>query len=64
MGAASLWLWNSGAWTILSGANADFMIRADLDGNGTDEVVADFGTLGLWLWNDGAWSQISSLNPD
>jgi len=35
-----------------------------MDGDGADEVMGDFDTLGLWLWNAGAWSQISALNPE
>ena len=39
-------------------------MAGDVDGDGSDEVLADFGSLGLWLWNAGAWSQISALNPE
>lgn len=30
----------------------------DFDGDGTDEAVLNFGTLGIWMYNNGAWSQI------
>lgn len=63
-GATGLWLYDNGAWTQLSGVNAESMIRADVDGDGSEEVAAGFRTLGLWLWNGGVWTQISADNPD
>ena len=43
---------------------AEFLIAADIDGNGDDEILADFSDQGLWLWNGGAWSPLSANNPD
>jgi hypothetical protein len=39
-------------------------VAADLDGDASDEILADFGALGLWMWNYGVWSQMSANNPD
>ena len=38
--------------------------RADVDGDGAQELIADFGPLGVWKWDAGAWAQISANNPD
>ena len=35
-----------------------------MTGDGTDEIVIDFGAGGLWVWNDGPWSQISVMDPE
>jgi len=40
------------------------MITADVDGNGVDEAVVDFGSMGLWRWQAGAWTQISPDDPE
>jgi hypothetical protein len=48
----------------MSGANPDFMVTADVDDSGDDEVFGDFWTKGLWLWDSGAWIQLSGLDPE
>jgi hypothetical protein len=40
------------------------MSAGDVDADGADEVVGDFGAVGLWLLNGGALTQISPSNPD
>ena len=33
----------------------------DLDGNGRDEIVVDFGWAGIWVWvNSAVWLQIQT----
>jgi hypothetical protein len=36
----------------------------DFDGDGIDELAADFGTAGAWLWNGGVWTLLTASNPD
>jgi hypothetical protein len=36
----------------------------DFDGDGADELAADFGVNGTWEWNGGVWTQISASNPE
>ena len=36
----------------------------DFDGDGADELVADFGASGIWRWDAGDWTQISTSNPE
>jgi hypothetical protein len=42
------------------------MVEADVDGDESDEVLADFGSLGMWLWKwvGGSWTQISPGNAE
>jgi len=41
------------------------VLIADLDGNGKDDVIVDFGpTFGLWLYaNSSTWSQLHAISP-
>ena len=43
-----------GVWTQISSANPESLMAADIDGDSTDEIMADMGSTGLWLWNAGA----------
>ena len=38
-------------------------LAADIDGDGQDEIVGDYNSLGLWAWDSGVWTQLSGLNP-
>jgi hypothetical protein len=39
-------------------------VGGDLDGDGRDEVIADFGASGVWSWQEGSgWAPVHSLNP-
>lgn len=40
------------------------MVAADSDGDGADEMVADFAATGIWHWDTGSWNQISAVNPE
>ena len=31
----------------------------NFDGDGMEELAADFGASGVWMWNGGAWSQLT-----
>ena len=60
-GAVGLWLWNAGAWTQLSGVNADYVAAGTWAGG--QFLIGDFGATGLWQWK-GAWTQLSGVNAD
>jgi hypothetical protein len=60
-GAMGLWQWKGGSWTQLSGVNAAYVMTADLDGNGQDDVVGAFGLTGLWSFDGSSWTQLSGL---
>ena len=51
-------------WTQLSGVNADYVTGNDFDGNGSDDVIGDFGATGLWLYDHDSWTQISGVDAD
>ena len=50
-------------WTNLTGADADFIIPADINADGVDEIVGDFGSKGLWL-SDTQWTQLTDTNAE
>ena len=47
----------------INAANPKNVVAGDLDGNGIDEVIADFGAgIGIWIrWNGATWCQLHSL---
>jgi hypothetical protein len=52
--------------TSLHGFTSEGLLLADLDGNGTDDAVIDFGPgVGLWAHiNRTTWSLVHSLSPE
>lgn len=41
------------------------VVMANFDSaDASDEVIADFGSLGLWYYNNDIWTQLSGLNPE
>ncbi len=41
------------------------MTTGDMDGNGLDEVIIDFGTRGIWiLMNNSTWVKLHDLSPE
>jgi hypothetical protein len=61
-GSLGLWKYlDPSGWSQLTGANPDFVIAADTNADGNDEIVGDFGSLGLWLW-DTQWTQLTGAN--
>jgi len=63
-GATGIYLYDGGAWSQLSSANAESLLAADVDGDNVAEILADLGSTGLWLWNGGAWGQLSGVNVE
>ena len=56
---------NNTTWTALHGLHATALLTADLDGNGQDEIVVDFGAAyGLWVYrNNATWTELHGLSP-
>ena len=45
-------------------ANCENIVGGDLDGDGLDEVIADFGAAGVWSYQEGrGWAFVHSFNP-
>jgi hypothetical protein len=61
-----LWRYNPDGtpkWTSLNGNNPVYMVRADLDGDGDDELVVKFASpSGIWVWNDDTSPKWKLLN--
>ncbi len=55
---------NATTWNQLHGASPDNIVNGDLDGDGHDELLADFGAQGIWSYQDGpGWSFVHAVNP-
>jgi hypothetical protein len=53
-------------WPVRAGSFDRVMVTGDLDGNGKDEVIIDFGSgYGIWIrYNDSYWFKLHKLSPD
>ncbi|MGD8537158.1 MAG: SBBP repeat-containing protein [Candidatus Aminicenantes bacterium] len=51
------------AWQNLTGDDPELIVSTDTNGDGNEEICADFGALGLWLWRD-SWSFLTSNDPE
>jgi hypothetical protein len=67
---AGVWLLDSGpslslVWSQLHPFSPEAIVTGDLDGNGIDEIICDFGaTYGIWVrWNNSSWSQLHGGDP-
>jgi probable HAF family extracellular repeat protein len=60
-------LWTAhqpGIWRPVHKESADATATADLDGNGLDDLVVDFGAYGVYAWmNQAAWMFVHPANP-
>jgi probable HAF family extracellular repeat protein len=59
------WVLSAEGWTMVHGLNPIAMVSGDLDANGIDDLVMDFGPdLGLWAWmNQSTWLFLHHLSP-
>ena len=49
----------------LEGVSPEDMVTGDMDGNGQDEVIIDFGDGGIWVrLNNSSWFQLDALSPE
>ena len=64
---ASFGVWvlqNGTTWWQLHTFTSEGITIGDLDGNGHDEVIIDFGGVGVWSFEDlGGWQQVHTFNP-
>ena len=60
-----MWVLQNGTtWWQLHPLTSDGITTGDVDGNGHDEVIIDFGGAGVWSYEDlGGWQQVHTLNP-
>lgn len=67
---AGLWLWDRiGGWNQINSAEPGKMIPADIDGDGSDELIVCFDGYGIYSYDpDKAeashWTQINTVIPD
>jgi hypothetical protein len=56
---------NNSTWTGLHPFHAAALLTADLDGNGQEEIVINFGApYGLWVYrNNATWTELHRLSP-
>jgi hypothetical protein len=56
---------NNTTWSVLHTLHANALLTADLDGNGRDDIVIDFGPPnGLWVYrNNDTWMRLHPLSP-
>jgi probable HAF family extracellular repeat protein len=62
---SGVWLLGKSGWSQVHGFGPESVTAADVDGNGLDDVVMDFGaTYGVWLWlNHTTWMPLHGLSP-
>jgi hypothetical protein len=60
-----VWVFQNGTtWWPLHQLTSEGITIGDVDGNGHDEVIIDFGAAGVWSYEDVAgWQHVHSLNP-
>ena len=51
-------------YALLHGTSPEGFVMGDLDHNGIDEVIVDFGAAGIWVrLNNSSWSLLHTANP-
>jgi len=60
---------NEAFWEAFDTNHCDEVVTGDMDGNGIDEIIVDFGTTGaktgIQVWkNNAGWQQMHSLSPE
>jgi len=59
-----LWICDGVDWTQLNPLNPETITAGDIDADGIDEVIGDFGALGLWFWDAGTWTLLAGANAE
>ena len=59
------WLLGKTGWSLIHPLGPESVTAADVDGNGLDDVVVDFGAAyGVWLWlNHATWVPLHGSSP-
>ena len=56
---------NNDEWEKLHTLSPEIMTCGDIDGNGQDDVIIDFGGPGIWIWmNNEKWEKLHTLSPE
>lgn len=67
-GGIGLWArMNDSSWLKLNNASPDQVVIGDVDGNGEDDVIADFSSTfgGIFIRrNQGGWSKLHNSTPE
>jgi hypothetical protein len=50
-------------WTQISESTTENMVTVDLDGDGLDEIIVDFGHAGVWSFDSHVWTIVDATNP-
>ncbi len=60
-----VWRLGESDWSPIHGLSPESVTAADVDGNGLDDLVMDFGNAyGVWLWlNHATWMQLHGASP-
>jgi hypothetical protein len=60
-----MWARKNGAtWQQLHGSTTESIVSGDLDSDGLEELIADFGAAGVYSWEDGSgWSFVHAVSP-
>jgi len=59
-----VWRLGESSWSPIHGVSPESVTAADVDGNGLDDLVMDYGTAGVWLWlNHATWMQLHGASP-
>jgi hypothetical protein len=62
--ALGLWICDEASWGQINPLSPEALAAGDVDADGVDEIITDFGTLGVWLWDAGAWTLLTGVNVD
>ncbi|OAD20687.1 Na-Ca exchanger/integrin-beta4 domain protein [Candidatus Thiomargarita nelsonii] len=57
---------NNNTWTNVHTISAETLVTGNLDGNGQDDIIIDFGaTYGIWVrMNNSTWVQLHTISPE
>ncbi len=59
-----LWICDELSYAQLNPLNPETIAAGDIDADGIDEVIGDFGAFGLWSWDNGTWTLLAGANAE
>lgn len=63
--SSGLYVYNNGIHSILNPVPPEYVVCADVDNDGMDELLVAFNQIyGLYLYNGGVWTQLSTTWPN
>ncbi len=65
-GLYGTWVYvNNSTWAKLHDLSPEIITTGDMDGNGLDDVIIDFGVNGTWVYmNNSTWAQLHTISPE